>query len=71
MIHFHTTAELAQEAIEAGLTGVSVHGIEGPGWAYVVAVGRYASQEAAGALLADAIATASPSDEHGAFADAS
>ncbi|MFE7809209.1 hypothetical protein ACFU51_31985 [Streptomyces sp. NPDC057430] len=37
--HFHTAAELAQEGIEAGLNEVRLHGIEGPGWAYVVAAG--------------------------------
>ncbi|MGW1773331.1 class I SAM-dependent methyltransferase [Streptomyces sp. NPDC002104] len=71
VIHFHTADELAQEAIEAGLTGVSVHGIEGPGWAYVVAAGRFADEEAAGVLLADAIATARLADEHGVLVDAS
>lgn len=71
VVHFHTAAELAQEAGEAGLSDVSVHGIEGPGWAYVVAAGRFADQAAAGALLADAIATARLADEHGVFTDAS
>ncbi|MFI1649793.1 class I SAM-dependent methyltransferase [Streptomyces avidinii] len=71
VVHFHTADELAREAGEVGLTGVRVHGIEGPGWAYVVAAGRCAGQEAAGALLADAIATARLADEHGVFTDAS
>ncbi|MCB5163573.1 class I SAM-dependent methyltransferase [Streptomyces virginiae] len=71
VIHFHTAAELAEEATEAGLNGVSVHGIEGPGWAYVVAADRYASQKVAGALLADAITTARLADEHCALVDAS
>ncbi|MGW5400154.1 class I SAM-dependent methyltransferase [Streptomyces sp. NPDC003952] len=71
VVHFHTAAELTQEADEAGLSGVRVHGIEGPGWAYVVASGRCAGQEEAGALVADAIATARLADEHAEFHDAS
>ena len=69
--HFHTAAELMQEAGEVGLAGLHVHGIEGPGWAYVVAVGRCAGQVEAGALVADAIATARLADEPGVFHDAS
>ncbi|WKD32061.1 class I SAM-dependent methyltransferase [Streptomyces xanthophaeus] len=71
VVHFHTAAELTKEAIEAGINGVSVHGIEGPGWAYVVAAGRFADQDAAGALLADAIATARLADKQGVLTDAS
>ncbi|MFD9532094.1 class I SAM-dependent methyltransferase [Streptomyces sp. NPDC060010] len=71
VVHFHTAAELMQEADEAGLSGVRVHGIEGPGWAYVVAAGRCAGQEEAGAMVADAMATARLADEHGVFHDAS
>ncbi|WP_327373019.1 class I SAM-dependent methyltransferase [Streptomyces sp. NBC_01216] len=71
VVHFHTAAELTQEASEAGLGAVRVHGIEGPGWAYVVAAGRCAGQEEAGALVTDAIATARLADEHGVFHDAS
>ncbi|WKD31338.1 class I SAM-dependent methyltransferase [Streptomyces xanthophaeus] len=69
--HFHTAAELMREAGEAGLGAVRVHGIEGPGWAYVVAAGRCAGQDEAGALVADAMATARLADEHGVFHDAS
>uniref|UniRef100_A0AAU2JZG8 Class I SAM-dependent methyltransferase n=1 Tax=Streptomyces sp. NBC_00049 TaxID=2903617 RepID=A0AAU2JZG8_9ACTN len=69
--HFHTAAELTQEAVDSGLTAVRTHGIEGPGWAYVVAAGRCAGQEVAGAFLADAVATARLADEQGVFTDAS
>ncbi|MFJ6783871.1 class I SAM-dependent methyltransferase [Streptomyces yangpuensis] len=71
VVHFHTAAELSQEVAEAGLRGVRVHGVEGPGWAYVVAAGRCSGQEVAGALVADAIATARLADEQGVFTDAS
>ncbi|MGW1158846.1 hypothetical protein ACWD48_11600 [Streptomyces sp. NPDC002519] len=33
--HFHTAAELAAEVAGAGLAGITVAGIEGPGWAYL------------------------------------
>ncbi|MFD5931971.1 class I SAM-dependent methyltransferase [Streptomyces sp. NPDC060333] len=69
--HFHTAEELAGEARQAGLDDVRTHGVEGPGWAYVVAAGRCAGQEAAGALVADAVATARLADEHGVLTDAS
>ncbi|MFJ3960856.1 class I SAM-dependent methyltransferase [Streptomyces sp. NPDC090036] len=71
VVHFHNAAELVEEVGAVGLSGVRVHGIEGPGWAYVVAAGRCAGQEEAGALVADAIATARLADEHGVFHDAS
>ncbi|MCC0094597.1 class I SAM-dependent methyltransferase [Streptomyces flavotricini] len=71
VVHFHTAAELAREAAEAGMKEVRLHGIEGPGWAYVVAAGRCAGQEVAQALVADAVATARLADEQGVFTDAS
>ncbi|MFJ6934559.1 class I SAM-dependent methyltransferase [Streptomyces globosus] len=71
VVHFHTAAELAEEAAEAGLKDVRLHGIEGPGWAYVVAAGRCAGQEVAQALVADAVATARLADDQGVFTDAS
>lgn len=71
VVHFHTAAELAEEAVEAGLTDVRLHGIEGPGWAYVVAAGRCGGQEVAQALVADAVATARLADDQGVFTDAS
>lgn len=42
--HFHTAEELAGEARQAGWGDVRTHGIEGPGWAYVVAAGRCAAR---------------------------
>ncbi|MFK0252711.1 class I SAM-dependent methyltransferase [Streptomyces sp. NPDC090445] len=69
--HFHTAAELAREAAEAGLREVRLHGIEGPGWAYVVAAGRCGGQDVAQALVPDAVATARLADEQGVFTDAS
>lgn len=70
--HFHTAAELAAEATEAGLTGIAVAGIEGPGWAYLRAAERTAGAALYDSpLLPGAVETARLADEHPEFADAS
>ncbi|MFI5986856.1 class I SAM-dependent methyltransferase [Streptomyces sp. NPDC051555] len=70
--HFHTVAELLAEATAAGWQNARLHGIEGPGWAYLSAAERYAGAEHAADLLPSALDTARLADVHGAaFADAS
>lgn len=70
--HFHTGAELLAEAAAAGWQDARLHGIEGPGWAYLSAAERYAGAEHAAGLLPASLDTARLADAHGAaFADAS
>ncbi len=70
--HFHTAAELAAEAADAGLTNITVTGIEGPGWAYLRAAERTAGTALHDSpLLHGALETARLADEHPEFADAS
>ncbi|MFH8257704.1 class I SAM-dependent methyltransferase [Streptomyces roseolus] len=70
--HFHTAAELAAEAADAGLSGVTVAGIEGPGWAYLRAAERVVGEALHGSpLLTGAVETARLADELCEFADSS
>lgn len=70
--HFHTGDELLAEAVAAGLTRVGVHGIEGPGWAYLRAAERTAGAPLHDSpLLTGAIETARLADRHPAVTDAS
>ncbi|WP_328923247.1 hypothetical protein OG429_39945 [Streptomyces sp. NBC_00190] len=70
--HFHTGAEILAEAAAAGWRSTRLHGIEGPGWAYLSAAERYAGAEHAAGLLSSALDTARLADLHGAaFANAS
>ncbi|MFD9081271.1 class I SAM-dependent methyltransferase [Streptomyces erythrochromogenes] len=70
---FRTSAELRDEAVAAGLTGLRIHGVEGPGWAYLRAAERTAGAPRLDSPLLDgALATArlgahprhGPHDEH-------
>ncbi|MFJ8017045.1 class I SAM-dependent methyltransferase [Streptomyces sp. NPDC096339] len=70
--HFHTGDELLDEAHAAGLARVEVHGVEGPGWAYLQAAERTAGAPLHDSpLLAGAIETARLADRHPAVRDAS
>ncbi|MFJ3877077.1 class I SAM-dependent methyltransferase [Streptomyces sp. NPDC090077] len=70
--HFHTAAELVAEAIEAGLDDVRVHGVEGPGWAYLRAAERTAGTALFDSpLLPGALRTARLADRHPEVADTS
>ncbi|MFJ9944941.1 class I SAM-dependent methyltransferase [Streptomyces erythrochromogenes] len=72
LAHFHTGAELRDEAVAAGLTGLRVHGIEGPGWAYLRAAERTAGAPLLDSPLLDgALATARLADHHPDVIDAS
>ncbi|MFD9604773.1 class I SAM-dependent methyltransferase [Streptomyces sp. NPDC059970] len=68
--HFHTSGELLAEAIDAGLTGAVLYGIEGPAWAILKGIERHTS-EPLGDLLVTTLEAAHLADPHPDTADMS
>lgn len=58
--HFHTATELADEVTSAGFRMVEVHGVEGPTWATLDAVGERFEELAPAALRAARLVARDP-----------